>query len=146
MKMLERYGVYLGYKFSWHSSHIKYLGVILPKDLSQLFDIKYNCRIKKIKDDLWGSYYSLLTLAAESDLKMNTNPRLLFRFLSRPVEIPQKQFSEWNKHVSRFIWDKKKTKGKVLYPLATIRGGGHGPSILRGLLFIRPTETSSILV
>lgn len=113
MKMLEMYGVHSGYKFNWHSSHTKYLGVILPEDLSQLFDINYNCRNKKNNDDLWG--WGLLPLDYGSRIrsfKMNTYPRLLYLFLSLPVEIPQKQLKEWNKHISRFIWDKKRPRVK----------------------------------
>lgn len=42
------------YSFNWNSSYIKYLGVNLPKDMSQLFNINYNCINKKIYDDLDG--------------------------------------------------------------------------------------------
>lgn len=48
------------YSFNWNSSYIKYLGVYLPKDVSQLFNINYNCINKKIYDELDG--WSLLPL------------------------------------------------------------------------------------
>ncbi len=31
-------------------------------------------------------------------------PRLLYLFQSLPVEVPLKQFREWDKWISRFIW------------------------------------------
>lgn len=135
MKMLETYGEYSGYvlnihktqvmlfnykpteelnatySFNWNSSYIKYLGVNLPKDMSQLFNINYNCINKKIYDDLDGR--SLLPLDFGNrirSIKMNILPRLLYLFLSLPVEIPLKQFREWNKHISRFIWNKQRPR------------------------------------
>ncbi len=71
MKMLETYGEYSRYvlnihktqvmtfnytpteefkamySFNWNSSYIKYLGVSLPKETSQLFNINYSCISKK---------------------------------------------------------------------------------------------------
>lgn len=35
---------------------------------------------------------------------MNILPRLLYLFQSLPVEIPPKQFFEWDKVISRYIW------------------------------------------
>lgn len=45
-------------------------------------------------------------------IKMNILPRLLYLFLSLPVEIPLKQFREWNKHMSRFIWNQQRPRVK----------------------------------
>ncbi len=35
---------------------------------------------------------------------MNILPRLLFLFQALPIEIPKRQFDEWKKLISRFIW------------------------------------------
>ena len=37
-------------------------------------------------------------------------PRLLFLFQSLLVQIPTKQFTEWNLMISRFIWQNKKSR------------------------------------
>ena len=155
MKMLKTYGEYSGYalnvhktqvmtfnytpteelnvmySFNWNAPFIKYLGVSLPKDMSKLFNINYNCINKKIYDDLDG--WSLLPLDFGSrirSIKMNILPRLLYLFLSLPVEIPLQQFREWNKHISRFIWNKQKPRVKFsTLQLPEDRGGKALPSL-----------------
>ena len=42
--------------------------------------------------------------------KVNILPQLLFLFQSLPVEVPTKQLKEWNRTISRFIWQNKKPK------------------------------------
>ena len=101
------------YKFKWNSSQIKYLGVNLTTDLLQLFRINYTNNNGKIFNDLHS--WALLPLDFGSrirSVKMNILPRLLYTFLSLPIEIPHGQFREWNKHISRFIWDKKRPRVK----------------------------------
>lgn len=41
---------------------------------------------------------------------MNILLRLLFLFQSLPVEVPPKQFNEWNRLNSTFIWGKPKPR------------------------------------
>ena len=57
-------------------------------------------------------------------------PRLLYLFLSLPVEISMKQFREWNKHISRFIWDKKRPRVRFsTLQLPREKGGMSLPSL-----------------
>ena len=53
--------------------------------------------------------------------------------------IPQKQFREWNKHLSRFIWDKKRPR--VTFCTLQLPGKVGGMALL-----ISPVETSCILL
>ncbi len=39
-------------------------------------------------------------------------PQLLFCFQSLSVEVPTKQFNEWNWTISRFIWQNKKPRAR----------------------------------
>ena len=41
---------------------------------------------------------------------MNVLPRLLYLFQSLPIEIPRKQFDNWNRMISRFIWKGRKPR------------------------------------
>ena len=43
---------------------------------------------------------------------MNVLPRILYLFQSLPIEIPQTQFEEWHKKISRFIWGGKRPRIK----------------------------------
>uniref|UniRef100_A0A672HPP6 Reverse transcriptase domain-containing protein n=1 Tax=Salarias fasciatus TaxID=181472 RepID=A0A672HPP6_SALFA len=155
MKMLKTYGEYSGYvlnihktqvmifnytptqeliqkySFNWHSPHIKYLGVNIPKNLSLLFDINYKDISQKIYNNLDG--WDLLPLDFGGRIravKMNILPKLLYLFLSLPVEIPHKQFRDWNKHISRFIWGKKRPRVRfATLLLPGDRGGMALPSL-----------------
>lgn len=65
----------------------------------------------KIKNDLdsWSplvlDFYNRI-----ETIKITILPQLLFLFQSLPVEIPNKKFSEWNRIISRFIWQNKKPR------------------------------------
>lgn len=99
------------YTFNWFQPHIKYLGVFLTKNLAQLYDVNYKQINRNIYDDLgrWG----VLPLDLGSrirTIKMNILPRLLYLFTALPVEVPLKQFREWDRHLSRFIWNNKRPR------------------------------------
>lgn len=92
------------YKFNWDSASIKYLGVILTRDISQLYSENYTHINTHIKEDL----DRLLDLANRIIvIKTNILPRLLYLFQSLPIHIPEYQFREWDKVISRFIWNGK---------------------------------------
>uniref|UniRef100_A0A669ELI9 Reverse transcriptase domain-containing protein n=1 Tax=Oreochromis niloticus TaxID=8128 RepID=A0A669ELI9_ORENI len=137
MGMLETYGLYSGYvlnvkktqvltfnfspdqtllskfKFNWEATAIKYLGVFLPKDLTQLYDINYSRINREIYSDL--NIWALLPLDLGNRIriiKMSILPKLLYLFLALPIQIPEKQFREWNKQISRFIWLNKRPRVK----------------------------------
>ncbi len=96
------------YKFNWDSTSIKYLGMTLTKDIPQLYTNNYKHITAKIKEDLdrWASLpldfgNRIMTI------KTNILSRLLYLFQSLPIPIPDNQFSEWDKLISRFIWSGK---------------------------------------
>ncbi len=97
--------MYIKSIIKWKVNTIKYLGVNIPKKLSNIFKENYCPVIKerKIDMDTWAP----LTLNLYNQIeitKMTLLPRLLFLFLSLPVDLPMKQFNEWNQLISRFIW------------------------------------------
>lgn len=71
---------------------MKYLGVIIPKNLTKIYATNYGSITKELKADLdrWRpltfSLYDRIEI-----IKMNVLPRLLFLFQSLPVEIPKKK-------------------------------------------------------
>lgn len=91
-------------RFKWNSTRIKYLGILITKDTTKLFDSNYDPVNKTIKSDI--DRWSQLPLEIHNrvdTIKMNMLPHFLYLFQSLPVELPLKQFREWDKWISRFI-------------------------------------------
>ncbi len=130
MSTLEEFGLFSGYKlnvkktqilkfnyapdreikgrfrFNWDTKFMKYLGVNLPQDLSQLKSINYDALISRIKSDIerWN-LIPFTSLASRVEVvKMNILPRLLYVFQTLPVELTDTDFIEWDKFISRYIW------------------------------------------
>lgn len=97
------------YDFNWNLSQIQYLGVFISKDPSCLFASNYENITKKMNRDL--DRWALLPLDIGErirSVKMVILPKLLYFFNALPVEIPLKQFREWDKCISRFVWKSNK--------------------------------------
>uniref|UniRef100_A0A669BFP5 Reverse transcriptase domain-containing protein n=1 Tax=Oreochromis niloticus TaxID=8128 RepID=A0A669BFP5_ORENI len=99
------------YRFGWHQSQMEYLGILLTKDLALLYEVNYNRVNKKIYEDLerWGLLHLDLGSRVRA-IKINILPKLLYLFAALPVEVPAKQFREWDMHCSRFIWGNKRPR------------------------------------
>ena len=79
--------------------------------MSKLFENNYGSINKEIKSDI--SKWTLLPLDVSNRIeiiKMNVLPRLLYFFQSLPLEVPQKQFDEWNAWISRFVWNNRRPR------------------------------------
>ena len=90
--------------FKWKGNKIKYLGIQIPRELSATYEYNYTPITADIKADL--NCWSLLPMNMYNRIdviKMNVLPRLLYLFQSLPVDVPPKQFSEWNRMISAFI-------------------------------------------
>lgn len=101
------------YQLKWQSKTIKYLGVTLTKDITHLYKTNYDQIHLQISRDL--ERWSTLPLDFNSRIeviKTNILPRLLYFFQCLPVGIPQEKFKLWDKMISRFIWEGKKTRIK----------------------------------
>lgn len=99
------------YDFKWNTNKLTYLGGIMPKDLTEIYNLDYNAITQNIKVDL--GRWAPLTIGLYGRIeivKMNVLPRLLFLFQSLPIEIPIKQFNEWKRMISQFIWQSKKPR------------------------------------
>ena len=104
--ILERYDL------KWNADSIRYLGIVLPKDISRLTDLNYGPLNAQIKNDVarWN-LIPFLSLSSRIDsVKMNILPRLLYLFQSLPVEVSPNQFREWDILISRFIWQGKRPR------------------------------------
>ena len=120
------------YPFKWQTTSLKYLGVILHKDITKILEKNYNPLFSNVKKDIekWNliPYFSLT--ARIETIKMNILPRFLYLFQTLPVYIPNNLFAEWDKTISRFIWQgqRPRIRFKTLQ-LSKERGGWGLPSL-----------------
>lgn len=101
------------YKLNWNAATMKYLGVTLTKGIEDLYEANYVKVDKSIRNDV--ERWSVLSLDFSSQIetiKMNILPRLLYLFQSLPIEITEKQFTTWDKVISRFIWNSQRPRVK----------------------------------
>ena len=113
------------YDLKWDMESIRYLGVNVVKNLNKLYEVNYNPLIQNIKKDIerWTTY-PLDFGNKINAIKMNILPRMLYLFQALPVEVPQQQFSSWDKLISRFIWGGKKPRVRyTTLQLAKDKGG-----------------------
>ena len=129
MNLLEEYGYYSGYKLNvtktqilainytptpelkkkykikWNSETIRYLGVNITKGAWKLYTANYIQINQELRRDIerWSTLQFDLSSRIEI-IKINVLPRLLYLFQTLPVMIPPKQFMEWDRWISRFIW------------------------------------------
>ena len=114
------------YKIGWDKRSVKYLGIILPTDLTKLEELNYNpLRTGILADiDRWNLIPYLSMTSRIESVKMNVLPRLLYVFQSVPIGKPEQFFSDWDKIISRFIWTGKKPRVRFkTLQLSKERGG-----------------------
>lgn len=120
------------YPLKWKTESFKYLGVILPKDMSRLYEKNYDPLHRKIKEDLarWNLVPFLSLCSRIETIKINVLPRFLYLFQALPVTVTQDKFAEWDKMISRFIWQGKRPR--VLFKTLQLpkeKGGWGLPSL-----------------
>lgn len=100
------------YNLEWQANSTKYLGVSLPKDLDKLWAANYDIMNTKIKTDIarWNLVPFLGLESRIASVKLNILPILLYLFQTLPIEIPEKQFFEWDKIISRYLWKGKQPR------------------------------------
>lgn len=121
------------YNWEWESNHIKYLGVILTKDLSKLFEANYGPLTHKIKSDLqrWNSVPFLDLYSRVESIRMNILPRMLYLFQCLPIKIPQKHFDEWDRLIAKYLWQHKRARIKYKTLQLLKEKGGMGLPCLK---------------
>lgn len=119
------------YNLKWEARSLKYLSVNITKNVSELYSSNYDSVNSMIRADFecWSTYPMDLTDRINV-VKMNIQPRLLYLYQSLPVQIPQGQFTKWDKLISRFIWEGKRPRLRfTILPLRKDRGGVALPSL-----------------
>lgn len=94
---------------------------MMTKNLTMLLQTNYEPLSLRIKEDLhrW-SLISFLSLTSRVNaIKMLVLPKLLYMFRTLPIGVPESQFREWDKQISRFIWLGKRPR--VRYRVMQLR-------------------------
>lgn len=117
------------YQLNWSADRIKYLGVIIPKDVVQLGGLNYGPLNQEIKSDIhrWSLIPFLSLSSRVESIKMNILPRLLYLFQTLPVELPIKQFTDWDRLISRYLW--RGGRPRIRYKTLQLRKGDGGLSL-----------------
>uniref|UniRef100_A0A3B5R1I6 Reverse transcriptase domain-containing protein n=1 Tax=Xiphophorus maculatus TaxID=8083 RepID=A0A3B5R1I6_XIPMA len=102
------------YKWEWEANSIRYLGVVIHRDPNEMFEANYAPLNIAIKSDIqrWNAIPFLDLHSRIESVKLNILPRFLYLFQSLPVPVPSKQFVEWDKMLSKYIWKGKKARVK----------------------------------
>ena len=98
----------------------------MTKDLNQLASANYDPLYSKIKTDIhrWNLIPFLSLSSRINTIKMNILPRLQYIFRTLPVEVNDSCFKEWDKLISRFIWQGKRPRIRYnILQLGKERGG-----------------------
>uniref|UniRef100_A0A670HNW0 Reverse transcriptase domain-containing protein n=1 Tax=Podarcis muralis TaxID=64176 RepID=A0A670HNW0_PODMU len=90
---------------------VKYLGIWVTSKNIDLYKNNYDLVWNEIRKDLevWGRL-KLSLWGRINTIKMNVLPRLLFLFQSIPIIRGNKVFKEWQRVISRYIWQGKKPR------------------------------------
>jgi len=120
------------YDLNWNLKSIKYLGVMISKNISDLYRANYDNLNQDIKKYI--SRWSTLPLDLNSRIeivKLNVLPKCFYLFQSLPVEVPQGQFINWDRMISRFVWGGKRPRVRYkTLQLPKERGGMGFPKLM----------------
>lgn len=113
------------YKWNWDSECIKYLGIVLTKDLSKLVDANYGPLTHRRKSDLqrWNFGLFLNVCSQVESIRLNILPRLLYLFQCLPIKVPQKHVDERDRMLLKYIWQHNRARIKYK-TLQLLKGKG----------------------
>lgn len=94
------------FPFKWANSHIKYLGILLPSRMADIFPRNFPPLLMAIRKDLASWQHCLFSWFGLCDIiKMNIMPRLLYHFQALPI--PSSFLRAVNWVLVTFLWAQK---------------------------------------
>ncbi len=104
---------------------VKYLGTVIPKNVKLLYQLNFNCLEEQIRQDLNRWRTVILSMVRRIDtIRMNVLSLFLFLFQTLPLYISASVFKNWDKMLSKFVYDDKKPRVKMkTLKMAKEKGG-----------------------
>ena len=87
---------------------IKYLGINLTKEVTDLYSENYKTLKKDIKEDINKWNHILCPWSGRLNIiKISTLPKGIYRFNEIPIKIPVAKFTDLEQIFQKFIWNQK---------------------------------------
>ncbi|KAM9311698.1 GLIPR1-like protein 2 [Gastrophryne carolinensis] len=99
------------FTFRWAKASLTYLGTQLPSSLFDIVSLNFLPLARKIRVDL--ERWDLPTfswMGRVNIIKMSILPRLLYLFQALPTRIPVGFFTDLNRSLMSFVWNKKRAR------------------------------------
>ena len=100
------------------TNSIKYLGVILTKEVKDLFDKNFKSLKKEIEEDTrkWKDL-PCSWIGRINIVKMAILTKAIYRFNAISIKIPSNFFTDLERTIINFIWKNKKTQDRQNNPI-----------------------------
>uniref|UniRef100_A0A8C5QFF1 Reverse transcriptase domain-containing protein n=1 Tax=Leptobrachium leishanense TaxID=445787 RepID=A0A8C5QFF1_9ANUR len=111
-------------QYRWCDGRMKYLGIWLTANPSELYEYNFSTLLTTIKSDLlqWQTKY-ISWLGRVNVLKMNILPRILYTMQALPRVLPPSFFATLRSMCTTFIWPRSRPRVR-LDTLSLPRNGG----------------------